>query len=728
MAKSATKIATLYLIIGVGWILLSDRLLWGDFFDKYIVFQTFKGIFYVLTTGMLLWFLVHKMENKNSHILENLKNSIRQTHVAKEKLKEERNLLRAIINNLPDYVYVKDRDSKHVVTNKALLDLFGLQFEEEALGKKMSDFFPPDMAQIYMEDDLQVMKSGKPIINKEEIILDSWGNSQWVLTTKVPLFDKNNTISGVVGISKNITPIYQKKKEDELIYTIINTLGKNKNLDDALTETLKIIGNHFHFEFAEAWLVESNKKNLTLTATWAKNPTSTFYENQKKTFPPGEGLPGICWETKKIKVWNDIQEHSEFRRKEEAVKEQLNVAIGIPIILKGEVIAIFTFLAKKLNYNHKEIKTLLKQISLQIVYHIELKKHEKELEDYNKQITDLLESINDGFYAINEDWTLSYCNTQAEILLGKPRTEIINKNIWESFPEAANSRFYDEYSKVMREKKAFTFQEYFEPLSAWFEINVYPSKQGISLFFRDVTEKKRLNAQLSQRMEELAVSNAELEQFAYITSHDLQEPLRMITGFLTLLEKKYTDVLDDKGKQYIHFAVDGATRMRKIMLDLLEYSKVGKIEFQDEKIDVAQLITDISNLNKTLLEEQNATITTSQLPVIFGGKTIIQQVFQNLIVNAIKYKKPDVNPQIVIKASEDNNFWQFSVSDNGIGINESFFDKIFVLFQRLHNKEDYSGTGIGLSICKKIVETHGGKIWVESEEKTGSTFYFTIKK
>lgn len=251
----------------------------------------------------------------------------------------------------------------------------------------------------------------------------------------------------------------------------------------------------------------------------------------------------------------------------------------------------------------------------------------------------------------------------------------------------------------------------------------------------DLTERKTsgqqleiLNDQIRKRAEELAISNAELEQFAYIASHDLQEPLRMVTGFLTQLEKKYDPVLDDKGKQYIHFAVDGAVRMRKIILDLLEYSKVGKTAFHSEKIDTNELVDDIIKLNKTLLDEQNVTVRKANLPVIFGGKTLIQQVFQNLIVNAIKYRKADENPLIAIGATEDENFWQFSVSDNGIGIDPDYFEKIFVLFQRLHNKEEYSGTGIGLSICKKIVENHGGKIWVASGAQKGSVFYFTIKK
>ncbi len=239
---------------------------------------------------------------------------------------------------------------------------------------------------------------------------------------------------------------------------------------------------------------------------------------------------------------------------------------------------------------------------------------------------------------------------------------------------------------------------------------------------------KKLNANLEKRAEELSISNSELEQFAYIASHDLQEPLRMITSFLTLLGVKYKDQLDDKAKQYIHFATDGAVRMRKIILDLLEYSVAGKKTYEAESININELLYESIQLNRKAIEEKNALIEWGDLPIINGNTTSLQQVFQNLIANALKYQKPDVKPVITINASETPTHWQFSIADNGIGIDPRFFDKIFIVFQRLHNKDEYSGTGLGLAICKKIVENHGGKIWVESELEKGSTFYFTIAK
>jgi signal transduction histidine kinase len=242
------------------------------------------------------------------------------------------------------------------------------------------------------------------------------------------------------------------------------------------------------------------------------------------------------------------------------------------------------------------------------------------------------------------------------------------------------------------------------------------------------TQLNKLNNELQNQTQILSISNAELEQFAYVASHDLQEPLRMVTSFLTQLEKKYGDVVDDKGRQYIHFAVDGAKRMRQIILDLLDFSRVGRTEDDLEEIDFNKLINEILALYRRQIEEEKARITFENLPTFQTYKTPIRQVFQNLVSNSLKYSKTSIAPVISISCKETKTHFQFLVKDNGIGIAPEYFDKIFIIFQRLHNKDEYSGTGMGLAIAKKIIENLGGKIWVESEEGKGSTFYFTLLK
>ncbi|HEY4288122.1 MAG TPA: ATP-binding protein [Puia sp.] len=250
----------------------------------------------------------------------------------------------------------------------------------------------------------------------------------------------------------------------------------------------------------------------------------------------------------------------------------------------------------------------------------------------------------------------------------------------------------------------------------------------------DITERRlyeqqlqQLNTDLAKRAGELASSNGELERFAYIASHDLQEPLRMVSSFLQLLQKRYGGHLDEKADQYIHYAVDGAERMKALIMDLLEYSRVGTGKDGFGWIDTAIVLKEVGDIFREKIISARARVDIGEMPVVWGDKVQMTQLFQNLLSNALKYHS-DQAPVIRIRTKEEPGCWQFSISDNGIGIDPQFFDKIFIIFQRLHNKSDYSGTGIGLAICKKIVERHGGHIWVESASEKGSTFYFTIIK
>ena len=253
--------------------------------------------------------------------------------------------------------------------------------------------------------------------------------------------------------------------------------------------------------------------------------------------------------------------------------------------------------------------------------------------------------------------------------------------------------------------------------------------------FQDITDRKnheielnKLNEILEERAIKLQQSNEELEQFAYVASHDLQEPLRMVTSFLSLLEKKYENQLDAKAQQYIHFAVDGSKRMRQIILDLLEFSRVGRIREELDQINMNNLIEGILALNKDRIENLHAKIIYNDLPIIESYETPVYQVLQNLISNSLKYHSTTEAPIIEIKIQEHALEWLISVKDNGIGIDPSYHAKVFQLFQRLHNKTEYSGTGIGLSVCKKIIDDLKGRIWLDSEEGKGSIFYFTLPK
>ena len=241
----------------------------------------------------------------------------------------------------------------------------------------------------------------------------------------------------------------------------------------------------------------------------------------------------------------------------------------------------------------------------------------------------------------------------------------------------------------------------------------------------DITELKKSEETLKLKLKELARSSEELEQFAYVSSHDLQEPLRMITIYLQLLQRRYQGHLDDKADKYIHFAVDGASRMQNLINDLWEYSRVTRISRKLESANCELILNKVLSNLKLFINEHKATISHDTLPDIMVGSAQLGQVCQNLILNGIKFHNEEA-PKIHIAAEKKETKWVFSVQDNGIGIDPQYSKKIFEIFKKLYTKDKYPGTGMGLSICKKIVERNGGHIWVESELDKGSTFYFTL--
>ncbi|WP_405182430.1 CHASE3 domain-containing protein [Nocardia sp. NBC_01377] len=239
----------------------------------------------------------------------------------------------------------------------------------------------------------------------------------------------------------------------------------------------------------------------------------------------------------------------------------------------------------------------------------------------------------------------------------------------------------------------------------------------------------RQKAELDVQTEELRRSNTELEQFAYVASHDLQEPLRKVASFCQLLEKRYGDQLDARGKQYIDYAVDGAKRMQILINDLLTYSRVGRLSETTARIGLgATLDSALSNISAAIEDTGARLELPARLPEVVGDPTLLTMLWQNLIANAIKFRAPDRAPVVRVDAELDTESgrWQFAVADNGIGIEPEFAEKVFVIFQRLHNREEYSGTGIGLAVCRKIVEYHGGKIWIDTSYRDGTCFRFTL--
>lgn len=334
----------------------------------------------------------------------------------------------------------------------------------------------------------------------------------------------------------------------------------------------------------------------------------------------------------------------------------------------------------------------------------------------------------------NTEGIIDYVNPKFTEVTGYTREEVIGKNprilkshqtgnevykaLWETI--VSGQEWYGELHN--RKKNGDTY---------WAQASISPIKnsEGVITHYlgvqEDITARKEAETALKSYATELERSNEDLQQFAYVASHDLQEPLRMITSYLTLLERRYRNKLDADADEFIGYAVNGAKRMKQLIQDLLEYSRVGTHGKPFAPTDFEELLKKVLNNLEVSIIENQAQITHDKLPVLLADEFQISQLFQNLIANSIKFRS-EQPPEIHIGSERQNGKWLFSVRDNGIGIDKQYSKRIFVIFQRLHTNSQYPGTGIGLALCKKIVERHGGKIWIRSKPGEGATFYFTI--
>jgi PAS domain S-box-containing protein len=371
-----------------------------------------------------------------------------------------------------------------------------------------------------------------------------------------------------------------------------------------------------------------------------------------------------------------------------------------------------------------------------------------EVRHSNERFEKVAEATNDAIWDFNAKSGKSYWGNAFETLFGLSLNELDP-----SFEQLVKLTHPEDQQRVREEFKRFREDQ---SETKWYTEFRFKKEDGNYAyvidrgnFFRnkkgeivrgvgamtDITYRKEyedslqeLNEELKERARELAISNADLEQFAFVASHDLQEPLRMITSFLTQLEKKYGGQLDERAHKYIDFAVDGSKRMKQIILDILEYSRVGKNEEELQLLDLNEVVEDVKKILKATIDEKKAVIKYGKLPKINTSPSPLLQIMQNLINNAIKYTDTEKRPEVKIEAKERPKEWLISVSDNGIGIEKDYYEKIFMIFQRLHTKGTYEGSGMGLAIVKKNIDKLGGEIWVDSEVGKGSTFYFTIKK
>lgn len=368
---------------------------------------------------------------------------------------------------------------------------------------------------------------------------------------------------------------------------------------------------------------------------------------------------------------------------------------------------------------------------------VSMNRTEQGRQQAEEQFRLVVEAAPSALIVVGRDGRITLVNARAQELFGYARHELLGYPMEILVPERLRGR-HREYRQSFFAQPAvramgagrdlFGLRKDGREVPIEIGLTPFEASEGMLTLavIIDITERQRIEAERNQAIAELTRSNAELEQFAYVASHDLQEPLRIVSSYVQLLARRYQGQLGQEADEFIAFAVEGANRMKMLINDLLAFSRVGTRGRQFAPVDMEAAFERAVSHLQLALEESDATVTHDPLPQVLADDVQMTQLLQNLIANAIKFRGP-ARPRVYVGARQQADQWLLFVRDNGIGIDPKYTDRIFIIFQRLHNRDEYPGTGIGLAICRKIVERHGGRIWVESEPGQGATFYFTLR-
>lgn len=588
----------------------------------------------------------------------------------------------------------------------------------------------------------RTLRTGQTILNEEIDIEDFNGKRKTILHSTMPLRNQAGVMVGALVVNQDITE--QRLVENalwenqRLIQQIADATPTILYLYD-LREHRNIYSNQ-HLNDILGYLPEEVQKmgpdflrNSIHPEDWPR-----VVENQLKLMSAADGeiieTEYRMRDAQGVSHWLVSRDTIFSRTPEGAAKQVLGMGLDISLRKRAEIelAAYRQQLEALVERRTAELKNTNQQLEREIADRI---RAEVQLKTSETRYRLLAENATDMISTHNAEGLYEYVSPSCFTLLGYHSSELIGHSAYEWIhPEdipGVKLTHRTVLEALVPLQVVYRIRHH-DGHYIWFETQsraVCDPQTGqgfkIQAASRDISDRQSIEKELAQHTADLARSNADLEQFAYIASHDLQEPLRMVASYTQLLALRYPEKLDAKADKYIAYILDGATRMQQLINDLLEYSRVGTHGKSFDLVDCNDMMNRAMANLKIAIRQSNARITWQDLPQVFGDKTQLLQLFQNLIANAIKYRGQRT-PEVQIEAQAREGEWLFSVQDNGIGIDPKHGDRIFQIFQRLHTREEYPGTGIGLAICKRIVERHRGQIWVESEPDHGAIFYFTL--
>lgn len=663
------------------------------------------------------------------------------------QLSQEHLLLRTLVDNLPDAIYAKDMEGRKTLANPADLNNLHCETESEALGKNDFDFFPRDAAEKFWADDQKVFQ-GEPVINREEYFSDKKGEKKWLLTSKLPLRNEDGKILGLIGVGRDITK--QKLAEVSLAY--------EQRLFQQLLETLP---DGIYFKDRDSRFVRVSRSKAKATLQVVRRRYLAEHPNKL----PDEWPPHLA-DVKAFMAWligkTDFDTYSEDHARASREDEMGIIRTGQPImgklgkteIANGETV---WWLSTKMPWrdeNGEIIGTF--GTSLDIT---RLKAAQEALDRERILLRTLIDHMPDAIYIKDKSGRFLLNNPAHAQRRGVTSPDDMRgKTDFDYFPPELAEQFSVDEKKIMETGEPLINQENFTSMygakgeKRWVLVSkaLWRDEKGEILgtvgITHDIHEFKIAQEALRASEEKLREftarlerSNRELQDFAYVASHDLQEPLRKIVVFGERLKEKAAERLEPETLDYLGRMQKAASRMQKLIDDLLTFSRVTTKAHPFAPIDLAHTAREVIDDLEGRIETTNGRIDLGNLPAIDAEPMQMRQLFQNLIGNALKFRRPEVPPVVKIEAkifsgilpqapadAPVQKLCELTVSDNGIGFDEKYLDRIFNVFQRLHTRNEYEGTGMGLAIARKIVLYHGGHITAKSSPGKGATFIVTM--
>jgi two-component system, sensor histidine kinase and response regulator len=643
---------------------------------------------------------------------------------------------RALVESAGDAIVLANQDGLITRFNPAAERTFGYS-AEEAVGQPLTLLMPERFQEAHRAGLARYLATGEARVIGKTVELSARGKDGREFPIELTLSSwKDGAETFFTGILRDIS---DRKRAEQYFATeraVLEALTQSFGPEDAVPRLLEAIAEGTGWELGEIWTVEEPEHVLRCRGLWhtAAIDSPEFDTLSKEiAFAPGVGLPGRIWESGRPVWLEDVQQDANFPRLPAAVKNGLHGAIALPLTSGGEFVGVIEFFSRETRPPDEDFLAMLTAVGRQIGDFLKRSATEGALREAQGQLATIVEYADDALVGKTLEGIITSWNPGAERLYGYSADEAVGRPISMLVPDGREDEFPALLQRVARGETIARFDTVRRrkdgtEVDVSLTIAPTPDRQGkivgAAVVARDVSERKRAERELAATAAELERSNAELEQFSSIVAHDLSEPLRVIAGFGDLLRDRHAGRLDDEGSRFLDAIGNSSDRMQRLIDDLLVYARVGR-ESERKPVDCRAVVDETLAGLARRCEETGATVEIGPLPTVEGDATQIGQLFQNLIGNALKFADAGP-PRVHISADEEGAAWRFSVSDNGIGIDPKQAERIFEPFRRLHPREAYAGTGIGLAICKRIVQLHGGRIWVEAAPGGGSVFSFTL--